>query len=114
MADTKSRTHPVDRPEQTRLRRYVLFVALLASFLTPFMGSSVNVAIPTIGRELRLDAVTLNWVVTSYILATAVLLLPLGRAADLFGRRRVFLTGITLYTLSSLICGGATSAEILI
>ncbi len=96
------------------LRRYVLLVATLASFLTPFMGSSVNIAIPSIGHDLDLDAVTLNWVVTSYLLASAVFLLPFGRAADLFGRKKVFLAGVQLYTVSSLLCGLAATGWLLI
>jgi len=58
----------------------------MASFLTPFMGSSINVALPVIGAGFRVDAILLSWIATSYILASAVFLVPFGRAADIIGR----------------------------
>ncbi|HOE65031.1 MAG TPA: MFS transporter [Candidatus Hydrogenedentes bacterium] len=97
-----------------RTRGYVLFVATLAAFLTPFTGSSVNVAIPAIGRELGLHATALSWVVTAYILAASALLLPFGRMADLYGRRKIFMAGIAIFTLSSLLSALTASAAILI
>ncbi|WP_165859240.1 MFS transporter [Desulfofundulus salinus] len=96
------------------MKKYVLLAATLASFLTPFMGSAVNLAVPAIGREFHLEALMLNWIVTSYLLASSVFLLPFGRAADLYGRKKVFLAGIITYTLLSLLSGLATSGEMLI
>jgi len=66
------------------------------------MGSSVNVALPTIGREFGLDAVALNWTVTAYLLAAGMFLLPFGRLSDIKGRKRVFLAGLGVYSLFSL------------
>jgi EmrB/QacA subfamily drug resistance transporter len=86
----------------------------MASFLTPFMGSSLNVALPAIGKEFSLSAVLLSWIPTAYLLASSMLLVPMGRLADIIGRRRVFLYGITLYTLSSGLCALAPSAGFLI
>jgi EmrB/QacA subfamily drug resistance transporter len=83
-------------------RRAALIAATLASFLTPFMGSSVNIALPPIGREFALDAVSLGWVATAYILAAAVFLLPFGRLADIFGRRKIFIAGLASYALTSM------------
>lgn len=91
-----------------------LVVASLGSFLTPFMLSSVNIALPTIGREFQTDAVLLSWVATSYLLAAAVTLLPFGRLADIHGRKRVQLWGMMLFTLASFLAGTAGSAETLI
>lgn len=79
--------------------RSVLFIASLSSFITPFMGSSVNIALPGIGQAFSMDAVLLNWVSTSYLIASAVFLLPLGRAADVLGRKRIFISGILVFTL---------------
>ncbi len=90
-------------------RSVVLFVASMASFLTPFMGSSINLALPSIGRELAADAVTLSWIATAYLLAAAVFLVPLGRLADIRGRRLVFLAGTIGYTVVSFACGLAWS-----
>jgi len=95
-------------------RGLVLVSVLLSSFLTPFMGSAVNVALPSIGAAFGLDALALNWVATSFLLASAMFLLPMGRAADLYGRKRVFLAGIVLFTLASLVCGLARSTAVLL
>ncbi|MBI4556346.1 MAG: MFS transporter [Candidatus Hydrogenedentes bacterium] len=99
---------------EARTKRYVFFVSVLTSFITPFMGSSVNVAIPQIGESLRLDAIALNWVVTGFLLAAAACLLPLGRVADLYGRKRVFLVGLAVHTLPSGLCAAAQSGTWLI
>ena len=96
------------------VRRATLAAAVLASFLTPFMGSAVNIALPVIGREFGLDAVSLGWVATTYILAAAVFLLPFGRMADIKGRRRIFITGLFLYILVSVAIGFTPSGAVLI
>lgn len=85
------------------LKRSVLTVTAFASFLTPFMGSSVNLALPSIGDEFGLNAVTLNWIVNSYMLSTAVFLLPAGRMGDILGRKKVFTIGIFAFTLTMLL-----------
>ena len=76
------------------LRRTALTVSMLSAFLTPFMASSMNVAMPFIGKEFGLGAVTLSWILTAYILAAAMLLVPFGRLADLVGRKRIFALGL--------------------
>jgi EmrB/QacA subfamily drug resistance transporter len=96
------------------LRRPTLLVSVLASFLTPFMAASVNIALPTIGREFGADAVLLGWVATAYLLSATALLLPFGRLADILGRRRIFLHGTLAYTAVSLLCGLAPSVAWLI
>lgn len=95
-------------------RRPVLLAATLASFVIPFAGSAVNLAAPAIGREFGLGAVALNWVLTSYVLCSAACLLPIGRAADLFGRKRVFLAGVAVFAAFSLLSAGAWSGAALI
>ncbi len=89
-------------------------VAGLAAFLAPFMGASVNIALPSIGREFRADAVMLGWVATAYILAAAVFLVPFGRLADIHGRKKVFLSGILAYTVASLLCAISSTTWVLI
>src|SRR5208337_1345692 len=78
-------------------KRVVLFVASTASFLTPFMASSINIAIPSIGKEFSADAVTLSWISTAYLLAAAMFLVPMGRVADIRGRKKVFVAGMAGY-----------------
>lgn len=67
-------------------KRTALLIATLASFLTPFMGSSINIALPSIGKEFAMDAVLLSWVATSYLLAAAMFLVPFGKIADIHSR----------------------------
>ena len=94
--------------------RLVLVIATLASFFVPYLTSSISVALPTIGSEFSLDAVSLGWVMSSYILATAICIVPFGRIADIYGRKRLFLTGIILLTAGSLCATIAWSAPALI
>lgn len=95
-------------------KKSALIIAVLSSFLTPFMVSSVNIALPSIGKEFSMDAVLLNWVATSYLLAAAMFLVPFGRIADIYGRKKIFTCGILFYTLSSLFSALSTSAASLI
>ena len=99
-------TDPRERPT----RRAALVAATLSSFLTPFMGSAVNVALPSIGEELKMGAVLLTWVATSYLLASTMFLVPFGRIAGIFGRKKIFAYGIVVFTLSSLLSSLSTSA----
>jgi len=92
----------------------VVLIVSAASFLTPFMGSALNLAVPAIGREFGAPVVALNWAVGAYLLAAAALLLPLGRLADLLGRRRLFVAGAALHALATLACGAAGSVGALI
>ena len=96
------------------VKRSALLVATMASFLTPFMGSSINIALPSIGREFAMDAVLLSWVATSYLLAAAMFLVPFGRMADIQGRKKIFTYGIWVYTVSSFLSAVSTSAIMLI
>lgn len=95
-------------------KRAVLWIAALSAFFTPFMGSSVNVALPSLGEEFSLDAVSGSWVATAYLLAAAIFLIPFGKLADLHGRKKVFTLGISVYTLGSLLCALAGSGWVLI
>ncbi|MCK5124423.1 MAG: MFS transporter, partial [Dehalococcoidia bacterium] len=71
-------------------------------------------ALPTIGEELSVDAVTLGWIATAYILSSAALVVPFGRIADIYGRKKIFTYGTVIFTLSSLFSGMADSATMLI
>jgi len=95
-------------------RGVVLLVTTLASFLFPFMGSAIVIALPTIQEELSLDAVMVGWIATSYLLSSATFLVPFGRIADIYGRKRIFNWGIAVFTVASFLCGIAPSATMLI
>jgi EmrB/QacA subfamily drug resistance transporter len=91
-----------------------LIIAATSQFLVPFSMGSLNVALPSIGRELAMDAVLLGWVATSYVLVTAAFLVPFGRLADIYGRKRIFGYGIYLFIISSLLCAMASSGVLLV
>ncbi len=95
-------------------KNVVLIIAILSSFLTPFTSSSINIALPTIGNKLSLNAVTLNWIATAYLLAAATFLVPFGRLADIKGRKRIFQIGIVLDAVASILCALAPSGNWLI
>jgi len=95
-------------------RWWVLAAVSLAAFMTYLDNNIVNVAIPTIQHSLHLSVSGLEWVVSSYLLTVAGLLLAGGRLADVFGRRRLFLIGMVIFTLSSLAAGLAGSGGVLI
>ncbi|PIE56552.1 MAG: MFS transporter [Desulfobulbus propionicus] len=90
-------------PEKRALERSTLFVTSLTSFIGPFMISSVNVALPAIQKELGIDAVLLSWIATAYLLSVAVVLVPAGKIGDIYGRKRVFVTGLLTLSLASLL-----------
>jgi EmrB/QacA subfamily drug resistance transporter len=100
--------------DQLALERSALFVATLTSFIGPFMISAVNVALPAIQGDLRMNAVQLSWIATSYLLAVAVSLLPSGKIADIYGRKKVFTAGLFVYTLGSTAAAFVTGAAWLI
>ena len=84
-------------------KKIVLLIAVLAGFLTPFDGSAVNIALPTIGTEFHMDAISLSWIATAYLLAAALFLVPFGKIADIYGRKKVFLYGIAIFSLASFV-----------
>lgn len=92
----------------------ILFVTTLSSFLTPFMGSAINIALPSIGKELSMDTISLGWVATSYLLAASLFLLPFGKLADRNGRKKYFLAGIFLFVMASLVTGLSVNEWMLI
>src|SRR6266567_1043658 len=81
----------------------VLALLAVAQFMVVLDISIVNVALPSIGRSLHFARADLQWVVTAYVLCSGGLVLVGGRAADLFGRRRVFVSGLLLFTAASLV-----------
>ena len=96
-------------------RRWLtLAIVGAAFFMTVLDVAIVNVAIPSIQKDLNISEQTVQWVITAYAITFGGFLMLGGRAADLLGRRRVFLVGLALFTLASLVCGFANSAGVLI
>lgn len=96
------------------IKKPALIIATLSSFITPFMGSSINIALPSMGKEFKIDAVLLSWVATSYLLAAAVSLVPFGRLSDIYGRKMIFTWGIVIFTISSFLLAISSSVSMLI
>jgi len=97
-----------------RAKWVALLVTSLASFLTPFMLSATNVALPSMGAEFGLDTIALGWIQTSYLLSSAVVLIPIGRIADIHGRKGVFILGTAVYAISCMAMPFSTSGPVLI
>ncbi len=86
---------------ETDTRRTALFIAVLVGFITPFDLSAVNIALPTLGAEFSMDAISLSWVSTAYLLAAGILLVPFGRIADIYGRKKIFRAGLSIFLIAS-------------
>ncbi|MCK9579713.1 MAG: MFS transporter [Methanoregula sp.] len=97
-----------------REKKIILIVASLSSFLVPYTGSSITVALPAMAAQFNADAVTLGWITSAYIIAAAVFIVPFGRYADIVGRRKIFLAGVLIFTIASLACAFAPTETILI
>ncbi len=82
----------------------------IASFLITFNSSALNVALPSIGKEVGADPITMGWVVNGFLLASTALLMPLGRLADIAGRKRTFISGLLIFALSSALSALSNSA----
>ena len=97
-------------PNRTQPRRWRALALLCGAFFMVILDAAiVTVALPSIEEELDFSAQGLQWVVSGYALTFAGLLLLGGRAADLLGRRRVFMVGVVVFTFASLLCGLAWS-----
>jgi EmrB/QacA subfamily drug resistance transporter len=94
--------------------RWVLGVAVLGSGMAFLDGTVVNVAVPDLGRDLNASTAALQWVLNGYLLSLASLILLGGSLGDRYGRRRIFVIGVALFTVASLLCAIAPTVEFLI
>ena len=111
IAEARSAALPVTQP---RRRWIALGVVCLAMLMNTLDGSVVNVALPAIQSDLHFTQSNLSWVVNAYLITFGSFLLLSGRLGDLVGRKRVFLTGVAIFTLASVVCGLAESQSMLI
>src|SRR6266850_5989465 len=95
-------------------KRLTLAATILGSSIAFIDGSVVNIALPAIQQALHADAASTQWIVNAYLLLLGALVLVGGSAADLYGRRRIFLVGIAVFTLASIACGLSPSITVLI
>src|SRR6185503_5803426 len=101
-----------DHPE--RARRLVLAGTVLGSSLAFIDGSAVSLTLPIIQRQLQGDVAAAQWILNAYALLLGALVLAGGAAADRYGRKRVFLIGVALFTLASIACGAAPNLPVLV
>ena len=112
MSEIAEQSSNVSAEERSRwVALYVLCAGMLMIVLDVTV---VNVALPSIQEELHFSSSSLAWVVNAYLISFGGLLLLAGRVGDLIGRRRVFLLGIGLFTLASLMCGVAQDQTVLV
>lgn len=95
-------------------KNLILAISTTTAFILPFLVASVNVALPTMARDLNMEAVVMTWVSTSYFLAIGVIQVPFGRLADILGRRRIFILGLALSAAGSFLGGFANSVTVLL
>src|ERR1700733_11834225 len=84
---------------------WTLMAVAVGLFMIMLDNTVVNVALPSIGRDLNISISALEWIVTAYALVFAALLITGGKLADMFGRRRIFMIGLVVFSASSLACG---------
>ena len=108
-------SHPIPAPPSLtpHERSKILWVLLVPLSMALVSVSIVNVALPAIQADLHASPSALQWVLTGFALAFGVLLLASGRAGDVFGRRTLFMAGIVLFALVSLVCGLAPNTTVL-
>ncbi len=94
-------------------RNIILIISTATSFIMPFLVAAVNVAIPTIGREFTLEAWVMAWVGTVYFLSIAMVQVPFGRLADIYGRKKLFVIGLLVTILASFLGAVANSVPLL-
>ncbi len=92
----------------------ILLVMCMSAFLVPFMGSSLNLALPEISKAFSFKAVTLTWMATAYLISSAIFQIPFARFADLVGRRKIFEWGVLIFSLSTILSGFAPTGTVII
>ncbi|MBN2481578.1 MAG: MFS transporter [Bacteroidales bacterium] len=95
-------------------RGILLAVIMLSSFFNPFMGSAVNIALPSIGNELSMNAVSLSWIAMAFLLSSATMLVPFGKLADIIGRRKMLLWGNLFFVVATFLCSLSFSGTMLV
>jgi EmrB/QacA subfamily drug resistance transporter len=95
-------------------KRIILLLTALPSFLVPYTVSSIAVALPAIGEQFGLDAVSLGWITSAYVLTAAVCILPFGKLSDIYGRKRFFIIGNLIFTAGCLLAVVSWSGSALI
>lgn len=102
------------KPDKAKGGRPVLIVTTIGSFLMPVALSAVNVALPSIGKDLSMDAISLSWVALAFTLSAGMFLVPFGKLADMWGQTTIFIAGNWVFTIASFLLSIASSPWMLI
>lgn len=115
MIGQKLEESALSREELSSTRRMqILMIVALGTFMAPLDSSVVNIALPTIRNYFHTSMVTVEWVVMAYLLMTSSLLLAYGRLGDIYGHKRIYIAGFTVFTIGSFLCGIAPTVGWLI
>ena len=114
MATTVAQVPRTAAQEESRTKWLTLGAMCFALFMLMLDNTVVNVALPTIQQKFNATTSALEWIVNGYTLSLAVLMVTMGKLGDIFGRKRVFLIGLTVFTAASLACGIAPKLDSLI
>ncbi|MCP4313888.1 MAG: MFS transporter [Bacteroidetes bacterium] len=95
-------------------RRLILSLIIITSFINPFLGAAINIALPSISEEFSMGAVEMSWVSMAFLLSSAIFLVPLGKLADIRGRKQIFFIGNIIIGASSILCALSQSGAMLI
>ena len=95
-------------------KRLILFLIIITSFINPFLGAAINIALPAIAEEFTMGAVGMSWVAMAFLLSSAVFLVPLGKLADIKGRKKIFFIGNIIIAAGSVLCALSASGAMLI
>lgn len=102
------------KPKHSEIQKSTIFVAVITSFITSFIGSATNLSIPDMSADFGVGAAAVGWIVTAYMLPVAALSVPFGRIADITGRKKIIVWGIAIFTIGSFASGAAVSFQMII
>lgn len=108
------KTNTATRQSQPISKWYIMASVAMGTFLATIDGSIVNVALPTLAKELNVEFSTVEWVVLAYLLTVTTLILGVGRLADMIGKKKIYASGFVIFTLGSMLCGSADQIGLLI
>ncbi|MBY8999961.1 MAG: MFS transporter, partial [Candidatus Heimdallarchaeota archaeon] len=100
-----------DYPDKNLERVLALVIISVSSFITAFSGSAFTLAAPSMGYELGISDATLSWIMTIYVLATAMLQIPFGKISDNYGRKKIYFLGMIIFSSASLVLGFMNTAN---
>ncbi|MCE5214347.1 MAG: MFS transporter, partial [Methanobacterium sp.] len=100
--------------KNNRSGKIALIISVIISFSVAYVSSAINVALPYIAQSFNLDSIFLGWIASAYLLFSAILLIPFGKLADMYGRKRIITYGVIIFILANLISALSISGTMLL